>query len=111
VDRPGASFGDDLLQEIGQSFLVLKDFLPAFDFVVERHAHAFVDVADHFKAFPNERRIEFDLRKNRRIGVEVNRRPRPARRTGFLERSGGFPALERHLPRRAIALDARAQLR
>ena len=72
VHRLGAAFGDDLLDEVGQPFLVLEDLLRPLGLVLERDADALVDVADDLEPLANQRRVELDLRKDRRIGMEVD---------------------------------------
>ena len=62
--------------EVGQPFLVLEDLLRPLRLVLERDADTLVDVADDLEPLANHARIELDLRENRRIGVEVDRRAR-----------------------------------
>ena len=93
-----------------EPFLVVEDFLGPFGLVLEGDLHALVDVADHFEPLANGRGIEFHLREDRRVGMEVDGRPGAARRAGLLQRAGRLAALERHLPARAVALDRRVQI-
>ena len=76
VNRLRAARRDDLLQEVRQPFLVLKDVLRALGFVLERDAHTLVDVADDLEPLADERRVEFDLREDRRVGMEIDGRAR-----------------------------------
>ena len=89
---------------------MLEDFLRLLGLVLEGDAHALVDVADDFEALADRRGVELDLREDRRVRMEVDRRAGAARRARLLERRRRLAALERHLPQHAVALDARPQL-
>src|SRR6185369_3162361 len=72
---------------------------------LESHSHTLVDVADDLEPFAYQRRVEFDLRKNRGIGMEVDGGTAAARSAQLLQRAGRLSTLEAHLPLGAVALD------
>ena len=88
----GDAAGHAYRGETVKAFLVLKDLFIAVDFVGERDADAFVKIADDLEAFPDHRGIEFHLREDCRVRVEVDRRSRTAGGGGLMRWRAGTPA-------------------
>ena len=80
VDRLEAALGDDLPLELHQPFGVLERLLLAVRLVVEHHLQPLVEVARDLETLADDRRLELDLREDRRVGMEEDRRPGAARR-------------------------------
>ena len=110
VDRLRAALGDDLAEVVDDAFVVLVDDLVLRDLVVEGDLHALVQVADDLEPLADGRRVELDLRKDGRVGMEIHRRPAAAGGADFLERRHRLALPESHLPLRSVALDRRDQL-
>ena len=105
VHRLAGSLRDDLLQVVDQAFLVLEDvFLPG-GLVLERHLDAAMQVAGDLETLADDLRIEFDLRKNLRIRLEVHRGAGAARGADLFQAAGGLALLEGHLVLMTVALD------
>ncbi len=97
--------GNDLPKVVDDAFVVLVDHLVLRDLIVEGHFDAFVQVADDLEPLAESGRVELDLREDRRIGMEVHRRPGATSLPDFLERSNRLALAEPHLPLRPVALD------
>ena len=97
------SLREDFLQVVRQPFGVLIDDFRALGLVLEDNLHAFVQVARHLEPLPDDRRVELDLRKDRRIGAEEHGRSAASRGARLLQRADHRPLLEPHLPLRAVA--------
>ena len=69
-----------------------------------------MQIARDFEALPDEIGIEVDLRKDRGVRAEEDRRARAARGPSLLQRADHRALLEAHLPLRAVAPDGRDQL-
>jgi hypothetical protein len=110
VHRFGASLGDDLSEIVGKSLAMLEDDPLTGRLVRERHLHPGVQIAGDFEPCLDHRRVEFDLRKDRRVRPEVDCRPRPAGRADLLHPAHRLPLLEAHLPLGAVALHRRDEL-
>ncbi len=68
-------------------------------------------IAGDLEPLANDRRVELDLREDRRIGMEEDRRSRmPRAAPSFFSGADGLALAEAHLPLRAIALDGRDEL-
>ena len=63
-----------------------------------------MQVARDLEALANDLRVEFDLRENLRIGLEVHRRAGAARRAHLLQAAGRLSLLEGHLVLMTVAL-------
>ena len=92
----------DLREEVGEPLLVLIGDLRLVDFVLEGDLHALVDVADDLEPLGDDRRIELDLREDRGVGLEVDRRAGAARRAHLLQAALRLALLEGHLPLHAV---------
>ena len=66
-----------------------------------------MQVAGDLEALADEVGFEFDLREDRGVGLEVDRRAGAARRPDFLQAADRLALLEAHLPLRAVAFDGR----
>src|SRR3954469_8254322 len=89
---------------------MLEDIAALGGLVFEDDFDALVEVAGYLEAFADDGRLEFDLRKDRRVGVKKNRGAGAARGSQLLERSNRLALLEPHLPLRAVAPDGRDQI-
>ena len=69
-----------------------------------------MQVAGDFEPLADDRWIEFDLRKDRRIGMEVHRGPRSARGAELLQLPDRLALREAHLVLVAVAPDGGDQL-
>src|SRR5690606_15823899 len=78
-------------------------------FVLEDDPQALVQVAGHLEPVANQCRIEFDLRKDRGIGTEIDGGAGAACRPELLERSLRHALAEALLPCGAVATDGRHQ--
>ena len=94
---------DDLLQVVDEAFLVLEDVLLAGGLVLERDLDAAMQVAGDFEALADDLRVEFDLRKDLRIGLEEHRRAGAARGADLLQAAGRLALLEGHLVLMTVA--------
>jgi hypothetical protein len=110
VHRPGAPLGNDLLQVVDEPFTVLEDELLLGAFVLEGDLQPFVKIARNLEPLLDDRRIELDFRKDRRVGMEIDAGAGAPRRTELLESADRLALLEAHLPLRAVALHRRDQL-
>ena len=110
VHGPGALLADDLLQIVDEAFLVLKHVPPAARLVFEGHLHAAVQVAGDLEPFADDRRVEFDLWKNLRVGLEEDGGARAPRRTDLLQGARRLSLPEGHLVLKPVALDGGDEL-
>ena len=84
---------------------MLEDVLLPGRLVLERDLDATVQVAGDLQPLADDLRIEFDLREDLRVGLEVDGRAGAARRADFLQAAGRLTLLEGHLVLVAVALD------
>ena len=110
VNRFGSSLGHDLLQIVDDSFRVLEDRFFLGGLVFEGNLDTLVQVAHDFEPLFDNGGVELDLRKDGRVGMEVDGRAGAAGRPELFQRSDGLALLETHLPLRAVSFHGRDEL-
>jgi hypothetical protein len=110
VYRLRAALGDDLPQVIDEPFRVFENRFLLRLFVLERDLQPFVQVAGDLEPLPDHRRIEFDLREDSGVRVEVHHRAGAAGGAELLQRTRRLALLELHLPAEPVAPDGRHEL-
>ena len=99
------------LQVVDEAFVVLKHGLGARRLVLEGDLHAAMQVAGDLEPLANHRRIELDLRKDRRDRDGRTRVvPVPRAAPSFFSAADRLALLEPHLPLVAVALDGGDQI-
>src|SRR5688500_17862857 len=95
VNGLGAAFGNDFPEVREQAVTMLKRVSRLLAFVLKRDLDPFVDVAGDLEPLADDRGVELDFRKYRRIRMEEDLGATPAGRPDFLRCTERLPLLDR----------------
>ena len=90
---------------------MLEDHLRLINLVDERDAEAFVQIARGLEPLADGVRVEAGLRKDLRVGMKGDLRPRTAPCAFFSELGNGLTRLELHLVDASVPLHGRDEMR